>query len=105
MQGAFVRGSVEASNTSAALAALRTRALYVTSLENAASARGSIAAALHIGGVSQKSLVTFFRSFSTLVRAGVPMRRSLEVAIAECGDSRLCEALRSAACDIENGLA
>jgi type IV pilus assembly protein PilC len=105
MQGAFVRGSLEASSTSAALANLRTRALYVTSLEDAASARGTIAAALHIGGVSKNSLVTFFRSFSTLVRAGVPMRRSLEVAITECGDSRLREALRSAACDIENGLA
>lgn len=104
-QGAFVRGSLEAGNASAALANLRTRALYVTSLENAASARGAIAAALHFGGVSHKSLVTFFRSFSTLVRAGVPIRRSLEVTIAECSDSRLREALRSAASYIENGLA
>ncbi|HKU66893.1 MAG TPA: type II secretion system F family protein [Candidatus Baltobacteraceae bacterium] len=105
MQGAFVRGSIEAGTASAALANLRTRALYVTSLENGASARGTIAAALHLGGVSQKSLVAFFRSFSTLVRAGVPIRRSLEVTIAQCGDARLREALRSAACDIESGLA
>lgn len=103
--GAFVRGSIEAGTASAALANLRTRALFVTSLENASSARGTIAAAFHIGGVSQKSLVTFFRSFSTLVHAGVPIRRSLDVAIAECSDSRLAEALRSVVCDIENGLA
>jgi type IV pilus assembly protein PilC len=105
VSGAFVRGSIEAGTPSAALANLRTRALYVTSLENGASARGTIAAALHIGGVSQKSLVTFFRSFSTLVRAGVPMRRSLDVTIAECSDSRVREALQSVVCDIENGLA
>jgi type IV pilus assembly protein PilC len=102
--GAFVRGSIEAGTASAALSNLRTRALFVTSLENAASARGTIAAALHIGGVSQKSLVTFFRSFSTLARAGVPIRRSLDVTIAECSDSRLREALQSVVSDIENGL-
>lgn len=103
--GAFIRGSVQAGSASAALASLHTRALYVTSLESAQSARGTLAAALHIGGVSQKGLVTFFRSFSTLVRAGVPMRRSLEVTIEQCGDPRLREALRSVVCDIENGLA
>ncbi|HET9097713.1 MAG TPA: type II secretion system F family protein [Candidatus Baltobacteraceae bacterium] len=105
LNGAFVRGSLEAGTPSAALADLRTRALYVTSLESAASTRGTIAAALQFGGVSQKSVVTFFRSFATLVRAGVPMRRSLDVMIQECGDSRLREALRAVACDIENGLA
>lgn len=105
LSGAFVRGSIEAGTASAALSSLRTRALFVTSLENGNSTRGTIAAALQIGGVSQKSLVTFFRSFSTLVRAGVPLRRSLEVTIEECGDSRLREALRSVVCDIENGLA
>lgn len=105
VNGAFVRGSIEAGTASAALSSLRARALYVTSLANGSTTRGTIAAALQIGGVSQKSLVTFFRSFSTLVRAGVPMRRSLDVTIEECGDSRLREALQSVVCDIENGLA
>lgn len=105
VSGAFVRGSIEAGTASAALSSLRTRALFVTSLESGSTTRGTIAAALQIGGVSQKSLVTFFRSFSTLVRAGVPMRRSLDVTIEECSDSRLREALRSVVCDIENGLA
>lgn len=105
MSGALVRGSIEAGTASAALSALRTRALYITSLESSSSTRGTIAAALQVGGLSQESLVTFFRSFATLVRAGVPMRRSLEVTIEESADSRLREALRSVVCDIENGLA
>lgn len=103
--GAFVRGSIQAGTASAALASLRTRALFVTSLENASSARGTLAAMLQIGGVSQKSLVTFFRSFSTLIHAGVPMRRALDVTLEQCADSRLREALRCVICDIENGLA
>src|SRR5690348_10217917 len=94
IDGAFVRGSIQAGTASAALASLRTRALFVTSLENAASARGTLAAVLQIGGVSQKSLVTFFRSFSTLIHAGVPMRRALDVTLEQCADSRLQEALR-----------
>jgi type IV pilus assembly protein PilC len=86
------------------LATLRTRALLVTSLESAGGARATIAAVLQVGGVSPKSLVTFFRSFSTLIRAGVSMRRSLEVTIEQCSDNRLREALRFIASDIENGL-
>lgn len=105
VNGAFVRGSIEAGTASAALASLRTRTLLVTSLENGPTARGTIAAALQMGGIVQKNLVTFFRSFSTLVRAGVPIRRSLEVTLEECSDSRLREALQSVVCDIENGLA
>lgn len=103
--GALVRGSIEAANASVALSSLRTRALFVTSLESRSSARAAIAAAFQLGAVSQKGLVTFFRSFSTLTRAGVPMRRSLDVTTEQCSDSRLREALRSVACDIENGLA
>lgn len=102
--GAFIRGSIEAGTASAALSSLRTRTLFVTSLESAATAKGTIAAALQIGSASQKSLVTFFRSFSTLVHAGVPMRRSLDVTVEECTDGRLREALRCVVCDIENGL-
>lgn len=105
LNGASVRGSIEARTESAALASLRTRALFVTSLESATSTRGALVAALQIGPVSQASLVTFFRSFATLVRAGVPMRRSLNVTIEQCGDARLREALRAVVNDIENGLA
>lgn len=104
MQGAFIRGSIEAGTASAALASLRTRALYVTSLESSASARGTIAATFQLGGASQKSLVTFFRSLSTLIHAGVSIRRALDIGIEQCADARLREALRALVCDIENGL-
>lgn len=102
--GAFIRGSIKAGTASAALGSLRARALCVTSLESAASSRGAFSALFQAGGVSQKSLVAFFRSFSTLVRAGVPMRRSLDVAVAETTDSRVREALHAVICDVENGL-
>jgi type IV pilus assembly protein PilC len=48
--------------------------------------------------------VSFFRSFSVLVRAGVPMRRALDVTVQQCADGRLREALAALAADLENGL-
>lgn len=105
MQGAFVRGTLQASTRSSALADLRVRALFVTSLEPAASPRGAISAVLQFGGASHKSVLAFFRCLCALVRAGVPLRRSLDVTIEQCSDSLLREALRALACDIEGGLA
>ncbi len=103
--GALVRGSVEASSENAALSSLRTRSLFVTSLEGEGTARGALLAAFSLGSVSQKSLVAFFRSFATLIAAGVPMRRSLEVTIEQCAHGRMREALSCIVNDIENGLA
>jgi type IV pilus assembly protein PilC len=104
-EGALVRGSIEAPNDVNALASLRTRALFVTSLERADSTRGTVAAFLHVVPVKRSALVAFFRSFATLLAAGVPMRRSLEVTIEQAADERLAEALRAVVNDIESGLA
>ncbi|MGZ3508895.1 MAG: type II secretion system F family protein [Vulcanimicrobiaceae bacterium] len=104
-EGAMVKGSIEAADDANALASLRTRALYVTSLERAGTARGSLAAAFQFGVTKRSALVAFFRSFATLLGAGVPMRRSLDVTIEQATDPRLAEALRGIVYDIEAGLA
>ncbi|MHB8145811.1 MAG: type II secretion system F family protein, partial [Vulcanimicrobiaceae bacterium] len=53
--------------------------------------------------VDQRSLVTFFRSLSAMVSAGVPLRRAINVSIERCPNERLCEALESISSDIETG--
>ncbi|MBC5816221.1 MAG: type II secretion system F family protein [Candidatus Eremiobacteraeota bacterium] len=103
-EGAFVRGAIEAATHGTALASLRTRALFVTSLAAAGSTRGIMASAIHLGPVKHSSLVTFFRSFATLISAGVTLRRALQVTIEQCADARLREALRAILCDIEGGV-
>lgn len=103
-EGLQVRGSIEAPTQGAALANLRTRSLFVTAIEEAATVRGALAAALHVGPPSHKHLVACFRCFATLVRAGVPIRRSLDVTTEQCGNARLREALAAVSCDIESGL-
>ena len=102
-EGSFVRGAIEAATQGNALASLRTRALFVTSLVAAGTPRGILASSIQIGPVRHSALVSFFRSFATLISAGVPMRRSLQVTIEQCTDERLREALAAILSDIEGG--
>lgn len=102
-EGHFVAGALQAETYDQALAHLRTRALFVTSLESSDGARGALASAFALMPVDGASRVAFFRSFATLIGSGVPMRRALEVTIDQCRDGRLREALRSVLSDIEGG--
>ncbi|HET9392961.1 MAG TPA: type II secretion system F family protein [Candidatus Rubrimentiphilum sp.] len=86
------------------MTALRNRTLFVSSLEDAATARGRCAGILQLGSVSQGALVACFRSLATLVRAGVSLPRCLGVCIEQSGDRRLRETLRAVAIEIQDGL-
>ncbi len=101
--GRFVAGSFVADSVEAALDHLRSRSLFVTSLERAETVRGAATSALALGTIDPAAKVSFFRSFATLIGAGVSMQRALEVTTGRCRDARLREALRSVASDIEGG--
>jgi type IV pilus assembly protein PilC len=101
--GRFVAGSLQAENREQALAHLRTRTLFVTSMSQAGSATGIVGSLVTAWPVSGGALTACFRSFATLIRAGVPIRRALDVVVESCGDARLREALRSVSSDIESG--
>jgi type IV pilus assembly protein PilC len=103
IEGDLVRGSMEAPDADAVLATLRTRALFVTAVDRETGGARAIIRTLRFGGVSRRALLAFFRSFSTLIRSGVPMRRALGVAIDRCSDAVLREALRSVLADVEYG--
>jgi type IV pilus assembly protein PilC len=96
---------MQAESVEHALAHLRTRALFVTSLEPSKTARGVATAAFSLLPVGQGARLALFRSLATLVRAGVPLRRALEITIEQCRNARLSEALRSVTADIESGTA
>jgi type IV pilus assembly protein PilC len=103
--GELVRGSMEAPSVEAVLASLRTRALFVTAVDRETLLGRTVSRSLHIGRPSRRALLAFFRSFSTLVRAGVPMRRALDVTIERASDGALRESLRSVLADVEHGAA
>ena len=101
--GEQIRGSMEAPSIEAVLASLRTRALFVTSVDRETLLASTVGRSLHVGAPSRRALLTFFRSFSTLIRAGVPMRRALDVTIERTTDGVLRESLRSVLSDVEHG--
>jgi type IV pilus assembly protein PilC len=100
--GALVRGRISARDEDAAFAGLRQRALFVTALrpEDVLHRQFNLPTFSLAHG---RARVAFFRSFATLVRAGVPLRRGLDVAIERCAQPRLNAALRQVAADIERG--
>jgi type IV pilus assembly protein PilC len=101
--GELVRGSMEAPSADAVLASLRTRALFVTSVDRESALARTLGRPLHLGRPSRRALLGFFRSFSTLVRAGVPLRRALDVTIERTSDGVLRESLRGVLADVEHG--
>jgi type IV pilus assembly protein PilC len=101
--GEPVRGTMEAPSADAVLASLRTRALFVTAIEREAAVARAVLRSLNLGRPSRRALLAFFRSFSTLIRAGVPMRRALDVAVERANDGVLRESLRSVRADVEHG--
>ncbi|MBV8642700.1 MAG: type II secretion system F family protein [Candidatus Eremiobacteraeota bacterium] len=104
-QGEHVRGTLAAPSVEAVLASLRTRALFVTAVERETALARTIALPLGRGRPRRRALLAFFRSFSTLVRAGVPLRRALDVTIERAGDGVLRESLRGILADVEHGTA
>ncbi len=102
-EGRFVAGSLQAENREQALAHLRTRTLFVTSLSQPGTTSGVVGSLVTAWPVSDAARTAFFRSFASLIRAGVPIRRALDVVVGSCRDARLREALRSISSDIESG--
>jgi type IV pilus assembly protein PilC len=102
-EGRRVRGWMQAADVRGVVDLLRSRALVAT----AVNAESDIAArwnrALGVDRISRRALLTFFRSFATLVRAGVPIARSLTVTIERTTDANLAEALHAVLADVEHG--
>jgi type IV pilus assembly protein PilC len=101
--GSAIRGSMEAEAADQVLANLRTRALFVTSLERGGERFLSSRPLLRLGSPSNTALLGFYRSFAILLRSGVSIQRALLVVIERCEDSRLREALRVVLTDVETG--
>ena len=99
--GEVVSGVLRAESLRAATVDLQRRALFVTSLTS-----GGEKWRLRfpeIAGRRRREVLAFFRALSVLVRAGVPLRRALEVSIGNCGQQGLREALRAVVADVEHG--
>ncbi|HEY3245460.1 MAG TPA: type II secretion system F family protein [Phycisphaerae bacterium] len=99
--GQAVSGTLTAENQQVALRMLDERALYPVAIEEGGEATRRL-----IGGrrrVRLRYLTTFYNQLGDLLRAGVPMLRSLDVLIKQCPNPLLAEILREVRDDVSGG--
>jgi type IV pilus assembly protein PilC len=102
--GRLVRGTVEASSRDAAAGQLRARSLWLTSLESGDRPAGALTRlALRLRRPSP-ARATLFRSFATLIGAGISVRSAIEALLRQ-SDGSLKDALTAMASEVEAGAA
>jgi type IV pilus assembly protein PilC len=101
--GERIRGSLIAADRDAAIAGLHGRALFVTTVERQRPWNVELPAIPGLGASPGRARIAFFRSLATLVRAGIGLRRALEVTLARADHDGLRAALREVSTEIERG--
>lgn len=105
--GSSAKGKIEAANRQAASERLRSQGLIITSISEAKREGFDLAAILSKiglgGGVGLRSLVLFTRQFSTLVTAGIPIVRGLEVLVEQIEKKRFKQIVANVRTDISRG--
>lgn len=103
--GQMQKGSITAASRSAALAALRNRGLQPVVVKDA-KAKGGMNINIPFPGankVKSKDLVVFTRQFSTMVDAGVPILRSLNILKDQAESAVFKKVLEKVTADVQGG--
>ena len=109
-EGKKVFGIVQADSQALAINDVRNLGLYPTKVHQATKrdekrARGDKRGLdeLYFGGVKQKEIVMMTRQLSTLIDAGLPLLRSINVLIVQLKPCKLRDVLRDVSSDIQGG--
>lgn len=94
-------GTVEAHDKATALTLLRNEGLFLTGLEK--PQEGILASVLSMRGISTNDVVTFTRQFSTMISAGLPLSRCLEVLIGQTDNPNFRKVLADILKGVEGG--
>lgn len=96
--GRQYKSVMEAESEQAAISRLREQSLHCMAIE--VTKRGSKKA---MGKIKPKSLVVFSRQFATMIDAGIPILRSLEILVTQTKDPFLKAALEQVLMDVKGG--
>ncbi len=99
--GRQIRSTIQGENEGLVLARLREQSLICTEIRESKRAATSLAS----GKVKPKSLVVFSRQFATMIDAGIPILRCIEVLSGTMKDLALKQALEVVAMDVKGGIA
>ncbi len=109
-EGKEIFGIIQADSVALAINDVRSLGLFPTHVREARRsderrARGEKKglSELYFGGVKTKQLVVMTRQLSTLIDAGLPLLRSLNVLIAQMKPCKLKDILREVSTDIQSG--
>jgi type IV pilus assembly protein PilC len=94
-------GIVEARDKAAAIGLLKSEDLFVVSIEK--SQGDILEQILSLRGVSTDNVVAFTRQFSTMISAGLPLSRSLEVLIGQIDSPKFKRILSDVLKGVEGG--
>lgn len=98
--GRTTKSVVEAENESAVLMRLRAQSMHVLEIKVAkATAKKSVM----VGKMKPKALVIFSRQFATMIDAGIPILRCLEILVGQAKDPILKLAVENVLADVKSG--
>lgn len=98
--GRVVQSTIEGESEQSVAAKLRDQALHVAEVKLAKGAKQA-------GGkkkIKPKSLVVFSRQFATMIDAGIPILRCLDILQGQCKDPALKITLESVTVDVKGGM-
>lgn len=106
--GHEVKDEVDANTTEDALAKIKSLGFFPTKIREKGGTKAKVggkrkSTGIAIGGVGLKALTSFTRQLSTLVDAGLPIMRSLNILEEQQKPGKLKNVLRQTAEDIEGG--
>lgn len=99
--GRTVKASIEADSESLVLAKLRDQALHCTEIKKTAK---KVKMGVGRAKVPLKSLVVFSRQFATMINAGIPILRCLDIVTGQMKNLTLKKALEQVTLDVKSGL-
>lgn len=100
--GRSVRGSMDADNEEYVLGKLHEQHMHVTSVKKAASS-ASKSGLMKPKKVKLQSLVVFSRQFATMIDAGIPILRCLDILGGQTKDPVLRDAIQQVRGDVKGG--
>ncbi|MBD3366444.1 hypothetical protein GF360_03865 [candidate division WWE3 bacterium] len=101
-EGKKKSGTVDAKTKEGAVGLLKEEDLFIVNLEK--SQGDVLKSILSFRGVPTDQVVTFTRQFSTMISAGLPLSRSLEVLIGQTDNYKFRKVLSNILRDVEGGL-
>lgn len=102
-QGKIVSGSLEAKDYDSVADILHDRGLIVVSVKESMGLNLERLAEINIGGVPMKEKVVFMRQMATMVGAGLPLSRSLEIMTQQTENPMFRRVLKDVLLSVQSG--